>query len=77
MTVKELREKLKDFDDDLIILVSAQCGGWDEADQVKPVIVRPNECTSDFDGKWTSFHVKEEDNKKTGLAIWTLIDNDI
>ena len=70
MTVKELKEKLVSFDDDLIVLVSGYEDGFNDISEIRKLKIKLN-----VNKRWFEGAHEESDDADTREAIAFLVNN--
>ena len=63
MTVKALKAKLAELNDEMKVCVSAQYGGYHDVEHVEVIDVIPNPHASDREGEWNMATVPSEIEK--------------
>lgn len=66
MTIKELKQHLEKYDDNTMVVIPAQYGGFHEMNTVEQREVREDEnrCESGREGRWTDFALWGADTKQ-------------
>lgn len=69
MTVHELKKALESYDDDAMVCVPAQYGGYHHANTIEAIEVALDPHASDREGEWTDFYVEDEETTKAIVLL--------